>query len=138
MKTQNNNTTGTQPASRKSGVRTGSKGWLAGLGAIVVVAFVVGASMFVFAQLGQHRGTQAGPIPPGGQWQLVLKGYSITSLVAVSSDPADLYTCSTRVPGGGSQGGPVVLLHSTDFGTHWQDIGKAAALSGSCQVTVNA
>ncbi len=139
MKTQDNDTVGTQPASRQPGVRAGRKGWLAGLGAIVVVALVTGVSVLVFAQAGQHRGTQAVSTPPGGQWQQVLKGYNITSLVAVSTNPADLYTCATRVPNGGKGvPGPVVLLHSTDFGAHWQDIGKAAALSGSCQVTVNA
>jgi hypothetical protein len=140
MKTQDNYTPGTQPASQHPAVRSRGKGWLAGFGAIVVVALVIGISVFVFAQVGQHRGLQASPIPPGGQWQLVLKGYSITSLLTVSSDPANLYACAARVQGGVSQTGPapVVLLHSTDFGKQWQDIGKTAALSGSCQVTANA
>ncbi len=58
MKTQDDDTVGTQPASRQPGVRAGGKRWLAGLGAIVVVALVIGVSVLVFAQAGQHRGTQ--------------------------------------------------------------------------------
>jgi photosystem II stability/assembly factor-like uncharacterized protein len=140
MKMQDNDTTGTQPASRLSDVRPRGKGWLAGFGAIIVVALVAGVSVLVFAQAGQHRGTQTSTTPPAGHWQLVLKGYTLTSLVAVSSNPADLYACATTAPGSSSSGGSgsVVLLHSTDFGVHWQDLGKAVALSGSCQVTVNA
>src|SRR5205807_8369941 len=63
----------------------------------------------------------------------------INLLVAVRSRPAGLYACAKRVLNGGKGGsGAVVRLHSTYFGAHWQDFGKAAALSGSCQVTVNA
>ncbi|HJT57354.1 MAG TPA: hypothetical protein VJ761_12715 [Ktedonobacteraceae bacterium] len=140
MKTKDNDTIGTQPALRQPNERPKGKGWLAGLGAVIVVALVVGLSVFVFAQARPHGGTQAAPIPPGGQWQLVLKGYTITALVAASSDPANLYACATQAPNGsGQQGsGPLALLHSIDFGAHWQDMGKTAALSGSCQVAVNA
>ncbi len=140
MKPHDNDTIGTQPASRQPDIRPRGRGWLAGFGAVVVVALVIGLSVFVFAQARQHGGTQTGSTPPSGQWQLVLKGYGITSLVAVNSDPAELYACATVEPNGDGQGapGPLALLHSTDFGAHWQDVGKTAALSGSCQVTVNA
>lgn len=138
MKAQDNDTLGTQPAARQPNERPRGKGWLTGLGAIIVVALVVGLSAFVFAQGRPRGGTQSSPIPPSGQWQLVLKGYSITALVAASSNPADLYACAAQAPNGQQGSGPLALLHSTDFGAHWQDVGKTAALSGSCQVAVNA
>ncbi len=47
MKTQDNYTPGTQPASQHPAVRPRGKGWLAGFGAIVVIALVIGISVFV-------------------------------------------------------------------------------------------
>ncbi|HLH63644.1 MAG TPA: sialidase family protein [Ktedonobacteraceae bacterium] len=139
MKTHDNDTIYSGPASQQRNTRPRDKGWLAGFGAVVVVALVIGLTAFVFAQARQHGSAQTSPTPPSGRWQLVLKGYSITSLVAASINPADLYACATIESGGNGQSGtgPVALLHSTDFGTHWQDVGKMAALSASCQVAVN-
>ncbi|HZU70222.1 MAG TPA: sialidase family protein [Ktedonobacteraceae bacterium] len=139
MKTRDNDRIDTRPTFQQRDTRPRGKGWLAGSAAIVVIVLVVGLSAFVFAQARQHGSTQASSTPAGGRWQLVLKGYSITSLVAASSDPADLYACATVAPAGSGQPGtgPLALLHSTDFGTHWRDVGKTAALSGSCQVAVH-
>ena len=77
-----------------------SKGtsWLAGLGAIFVVALVIGASAIVFAQLGQHHKSQSSnpSIPPPGKWVQVLNGYTLASLAAGDSNPSILYACAVH------------------------------------------
>ena len=122
-----------------------SKGtpWLAGLGAIVVVALVIGASAIVFAQLGQHHKSQSpNPSIPPGKWVQVLNGYSLASLAAGDSNPSVLYACAVHsqtstpqaVTGNDTS---YTILRSTDFGGQWQDIGSNAALGSSCQLAVN-
>src|SRR6266704_4383252 len=70
--------------------------WLAGIGAIIVVILIVGLSTLVFAQLRQRQANQTTPTPPTAQWKKVLKGYSLTSLVAARSNPTVLYACVIR------------------------------------------
>src|SRR5947199_4417110 len=113
-----------------------SKGasWLAGVGAIFVVALVVGASAIVFAQLGQHHKSQSSnpSIPPPGKWVQVLNGYTLASLAAGDSNPSILYACAVHsqtstpqaVTGNDTS---YTILRSTDFGGQWQNIGSNAA-----------
>ena len=114
--------------------------WLAGVGAMIVVLLVVGLSALVFAQLRQHQAGQATPTPPTAQWKQVLKGYTLTSLVAARGNPAVLYACAIReTPGTTSQSNPdvITILRSADFGDHWQDVGGSAVLGNTCQLAVN-
>src|SRR6266536_4574436 len=123
-----------------------SKGtsWLAGIGAIVVVALVIGASAIVFAQLGQHHKSQSpnSSIPPPGKWVQLLNGYTLASLAAGDSNPSVLHACAVHsqtstpqaVTGNDTS---YTILRSTDFGGQWQDIGSNAALGSSCQLAVN-
>ena len=125
--------------------------WMAGIGAALVVALLIGVSVVVFAEAKQH-GTNSGkqtPIPPTGTWTPVLQGYALNSIVAAANNPATLYACA--LPGQSSSvnsGAPPVqgstsssqhftVLHSTDFGTHWQAVGGNIALGYSCQLAVN-
>jgi hypothetical protein len=121
--------------------RSKGRSWLGGLGAIFVVVLVVGASALVFAQLGQHQKSQV-PNPPAGKWVQVLSGYTLASLTAADSNPAILYACAVHSQPDTAQSAtvnstPYTVLRSTDFGTHWQDIGSKAALGNSCQLAVN-
>lgn len=127
---------GTQATPPSPG-RSRRRRWLAGIGAIIVVALLTGASALVFAQLRQRQASQTTPPPPVAQWKQVLKGYTITSLVAARSNPAVLYACAA--PNATSQSSPatITVLRSTDFGDHWQDIGSKAALNEACQLAVN-
>ena len=111
--------------------------WLAGIGAIIVVALLTGASALVFAQLKQRQASQTTPTPPVAQWQQVLKGYTLTSLVAARSNPAVLYACAVQSATSQSSQATITVLRSTDFGDHWQDIGSKAALKETCQLAVN-
>src|SRR5690349_2761899 len=62
----------------------------AGIGAVIAITLIVGLSAIVFAQLAQHHsGKQPAP-PHAGQWQQVLKGYTVVSLVPARSDPSVL------------------------------------------------
>ena len=132
-----------EPAGRKK------RSWLSllsGVGAVLVVILVVGASAFVFAQLSQRRpgGGRAGN-PAVGKWEQVLSGYSVSSVVAADNAPAVLYACAWRpqpdtlVPPGqsGTGNAAYTVLKSTDDGTHWQDVGSKANLGGNCQVAIN-
>lgn len=102
---------------------------LATIGAILVVALIIGASAVVFAQLSQQHKNAA--LPPTGNWATVLQGYTITSLVAANNSPGVLYACATRANSN------FTVLRSTDFGSHWQDIGSKATLGESCQLAIN-
>src|SRR5712664_4377463 len=98
MKTQHTDTAGTS-AVPPTPARSKRKGWLAGVGAIIVVVLVVGLSALVFAQLRQHQANQSTmSTPPSGQWKQVLQGYAITSIVAARSNPSVLYACAMQAP----------------------------------------
>jgi hypothetical protein len=112
-----------------------SRKWLAGLSAFVVVLLVVGVSIFVFAAARQHQGSQH---PPTGQWKQVQSGYLFLSMQAAPSNPAVLYACaSTSAAVSNTQDTSVIILHSTDFGDHWQDVGATAGLGSYCELAVN-
>lgn len=126
-----------------------SKGtsWLAGIGAIFVVALVIGASAILFAQSGQHHKSQPSnlsnlSVPPPGKWVQVLNGYTLSSLSAGDSNPSILYACAVRSQASAPQATTgnntsYTILRSTDFGARWQDIGSSAVLGSSCQLAVN-
>src|SRR2546421_646700 len=123
-------------------------GNLFGVGAGLVVALVVGASAFVFAQSSYlHRQSQANKLP-AGKWVQVLSGYTVSSVVTADSASSVLYGCGTRAqldvplpglpPNRIGTGNPVyTVLKSTDAGTHWRDVGGKADLGGSCQGVVH-
>jgi hypothetical protein len=120
--------------------------WLAGFGAVLVVILLIGVSVFIFAQARQHatNGTAQTQIPPAGTWMQVLQGYSLNSLVAAPNNPATLYACalSSQSQGTPTQGNAgssqhFTVLHSSDFGTHWQATGDAIALGYTCQIAIN-
>jgi hypothetical protein len=139
MKTQDTGAAG-QQVTPPSPARPKRSRWLAGIGAIIVAMLVVGLSALVFAQLRQHQAGQATPTPPTAQWKQVLKGYTLTSLVAARSNPAVLYACAIReTPDTTSQSNPdvITILRSADFGDHWQDVGGSAVLGNTCQLAVN-
>ncbi len=139
MKTQDTDAAG-QQITPPSPARPKRNRWLAGIGAIIVVMLVVGLSALVFAQLRQHQTGQTTPTPPTAQWKQVLKGYTLTSLVAARSNPAVLYACAIReTPNTPSQSnqGVVTILRSADFGDHWQEVGGSAVLGNTCQLAVN-
>ena len=140
MKTQDTGTSGQQRTPPLS-ARPKRNRWLAGIGAIIVVLLVVGLSALVFAQLKQHQASQTSPTPPVAQWKQVLKGYTLTSLVAARSDPAIVYACAFReAPNTSPQSNTnaITILRSADFGDHWQDIGGSAVPGGgTCQLAVN-
>ena len=113
----------------------------AGIGAVIAIALIVGLSAIVFAQLAQHHGSKQQTPPNAGQWEQVLKGYTITSLVAARNDPSVLYACATQsqntATSNSGQSTSYTVLRSSDFGTHWQNIGSSAALAGDCDLAVN-
>jgi hypothetical protein len=135
MKTQHTDTAGT-PAVPPSPARSKRKGWLAGIGAIIVVVLLVGLSVLVFAQLRQRQSTTSKP--PSGQWKQVLQGYTITSIVAARSNPSVLYACAMQAAVASQNSpGSATMLRSTDFGDHWQDIGSKASIGSTCELAVN-
>lgn len=136
--------------------RSRGRRWLTGLIALLVMALVVGTSAVVFAQfvarqghspsgstnapVGGRKGTGTGmAAPPAGQWAAVLSGYEISSLVAARSDPSVLYACASHMNGNSSNASSVAytLLRSSDYGTHWQDVGSKAGFGTSCLTAVN-
>ena len=138
MKTQHTDTAGT-PAVPPSPAHSKRKGWLAGIGAIIVVVLLVGLSALVFAQLRQHQANQSTTsTPPSGQWKQVLQGYTISSIAAARSNPSVLYACAMQAPAT-SQASPgsATVLRSADFGDHWQDIGSKASIGNTCELAVN-
>ena len=115
MQTNEIDTAGSQGAPPPAGPRK-RHAWLAGVGAFLVVLLVIGASIVVFAVVGQrHSSTQT---PPTGQWQQVQQGYLFLSLEAAPSNPSVLYACATKSAVVSNQDGPgtVTILRSADFG----------------------
>ncbi|GAC1360818.1 MAG: hypothetical protein NVSMB38_44720 [Ktedonobacteraceae bacterium] len=135
MKTQDTEDTQTTTSFHNSRHAT----WLNSLGALVVVALLVGLSATAFAYWRvSHNKTAA---PQVGTWVRVLDGYNIVSITAAPSNAAVLYACgihsqpSTSVPYRPNM--PTVsytLLHSTDSGTHWQEVTN---LNADCQLAIN-
>src|SRR5947209_10843864 len=117
---------------------------LAYLGAVLVVALIVGVSATVFSlwRVRHGPGTTLSPfgqtaVPPSGQWVQALNGYSVTALKAVQTNPAVLYACAVHGPLKVGYDIQYTIMRSSDFGSHWQDVGSNAAISGSCQLAVN-
>jgi hypothetical protein len=114
---------------------------LATLAAALVVALLVAASAIVYTQLGQHRkGQSSTPPPPAHTWVQVSHGYTFASLMAAESDPSILYACVIPVQSTTSNNNSAssyTILRSTDFGTHWRDVGSKANLGNSCQLAIN-
>jgi hypothetical protein len=114
------------------------------LGAILVVALIIGVSATVFSlwKVRHGQGTNLSPfgqpaMPPSGQWVQALNGYSVTALEAVQSNPAVLYACAVHGPLKADYDVQYTIMRSSDFGSHWQDVGSQAAINGSCQLAVN-
>src|ERR1700726_2575271 len=134
--------TTTAPSSPR---RPKGKRWLTGLIVLLVIVLVVGTSAVVFAQFvgRQHttpgNGTGIGTIAsPAGHWAARLNGYTISSLVAARNNPTVLYLCATPTHSASSSSSATyTILRSSDFGTHWQNVGSKAGLGNSCQVAVN-
>jgi hypothetical protein len=119
---------------------------LATLGAVLVVILIVGASAIVYAQLANHRNGQAAAAMPTGNWANVLQGYTLTSLQEAANDPAHLYACAVNsrnrnIPSKGASSSAssasLTVLSSSDYGTHWQNIGGNISLTSNCQLAVN-
>lgn len=144
MKTQDAKNTATETMKPTSGRRRNTS-WLASLGAVLVVALLIGVSVFVFTQARRlaTNSTAQAQTPPAGNWTQVLQGYALNSLVAAPNNPATLYTCAlsgTRgVPAQGSNGSGqhFTVLHSSDFGAHWHAVGGNIALGFACQIAIN-
>ena len=139
MKTQNTDTAG-QQVTPPSPAQPKRNRWLTSIGTIIVVLLVVTLSVLVFAQLRRHQTDQTSPTPPAPQWKQVLKGYTLTSLVAARSDPAVVYACAVReAPSASPQNSvsAITILRSADFGDHWQDIGGSTVPGGTCQLAIN-
>lgn len=120
---------------------TGGRARFTMLGAILVVALIVGVSAVVFAQLSQQHKNAAQPA--SGSWTSVLQGYTLDSIVAAPDSPAVIYACafhaqnSTTISNLPASSTEYLLLRSIDFGTHWQNISSKAALGNSCELAVN-
>jgi len=121
--------------------RSGGRRWLAGVGLVLLVSFI-SLSAAACVQSGSQPGSQDAPNAPPGKWVQVLQGYTLTSLAAAPNDPAVIYACailpqqSKQAPSR-SGSGHYTLLHSSDFGAHWQNIGSKIVLDGSCAFAIN-
>ena len=136
MQTNEIDTAGSQGAPPPASPRK-RRTWLAGVGAFLVVLLVIGASIVVFAVVGQRHGSTQ--TPPTGQWQQVQQGYLFLSLEAAPSNPSVLYACATKSAVVSNQDGPgtVTILRSADFGGHWQDIGGHLLTGDACELAIN-
>ncbi len=125
------------PSPRKGRAR------LATLAAALVVALLVAASAIVYTQLGQQRKGQSSSqssTPRAHTWVQVSHGYTFASLMAAGSNPSVLYACALPIQsssGNNTNATSYTILRSTDFGTHWQDVGSKASLGNSCQLAIN-
>jgi len=121
--------------------RSAGRRWLAGVGLVLLVSFI-SLSAAACVQSGSQSGSQDAPNSPPGKWVQVLQGYTLTALAAAPNDPAIIYACAI-LPQQSKQAPPrsgpghYTLLHSTDFGAHWQDIGSKIVLDGSCAFAIN-
>ena len=115
------------------------RGWLAGIGALIIVLAIISASVVVFATLGQRHNGQGTPAPGAGQWQKVLQGYLVISLQAAPGDPSVVYACATTSAAISypTLPGAITVLRSVDGGAHWQNIGAKLLLGASCNLAVN-
>src|SRR5437868_320178 len=143
MQTQDQDTLNIHTPPEPAGQRKG-RSRLAYLGAVLVVALIVGVSATVFSlwKVRHGPGTNLSPfgqtsVPPPGQWVQALNGYSVTVLEAVQSNPSVLYACAVHGPLKAGYDVQYTIMRSNDFGSHWQDVGGQAAISGSCQLAVN-
>ncbi len=121
--------------------RSKGRALLATLAALVVALLIV-VSAIVYTQLGQHRKgpLPSTPPPPAHTWVQVSHSYIFASLMAAESDPSILYACVVPVQSTTSNNNSAssyTILRSTDFGTHWQDVGSKANLGNSCQLAIN-
>ncbi len=135
MKTQDKLDTQTTSSARARSVSR-----LANIGAILVVALLVGTSAAVFAFWRARHGATSAPL--SGRWERVLDGYIVSSLMASQSNPSVLYACalhaqsSAITPSGPGMATPnYTLLRSTDNGSHWQEV--KVALHGTCQLAIS-
>lgn len=122
--------------------RSKGRARLGTLAAALVVALLVAASAIVYTQLGQRRKGLLSSTPPPlvHTWVQVSHGYTFTSLMAAESDPSILYACVVPVQSttsNNTSASSYTILRSTDFGTHWQDVGSKANLGNSCQLAIN-
>ncbi len=149
MKTQDTKDTSSGTSIPELGRRRNAS-WLAGLGSVLVVVLLIGVSVFVFTLARQHatNSTAQANIPPAGTWTQVLQGYALNSLVAAPGNPATLYACALPsqssssalgTPAQGNTGSSqhFTVLHSSDFGAHWQAVGGNIALGYACQIAIN-
>ncbi len=143
MQTQDQDTLNIHTPAEPDGRRKG-RSRLAYLGAVLVVALIIGVSATVFSlwRVRHGSGTTLSPfgqtaVPPSGQWVQALNGYSVTALKAVQSNPAVLYACAVHGSLKAGYDVQYTIMRSSDFGSHWQDVGSNAAISGSCQLAVN-
>ena len=113
--------------------------WLAGLGALLVVGLVIASSVVVFSLVSRSHVPGKPQVPPSGQWKALQQGYLFLSIKAAASNPAELYACATTSAAISNQGTPgaVTILHSSDSGDTWQNIGANMLQGSACQLAVN-
>jgi len=117
---------------------------LIGVGLLTAIALFIGYNVTTLAS--QHiqrtNAPKAVMQTPKGTWTRVLEGYSVTSIVAAPSNAAVLYACGiSSQPATSTPYRPGIatlivsaLLHSSDGGTHWQEVTR---LNGGCQIAIN-
>lgn len=126
--------------------------WLTVILVTVVVVLLAAVSVGIIALVrsGQQRLAAGTPTPipattphptpttlPTRQWMQVLAGYHVTEILAAPSDPTVLYACAIA-PGVPIENQSVqTILRSADSGATWQNIGKRAQMSRSCELAVN-